>query len=226
MMCRSSAENMKTFRPTGRGRTAVHPQFGWHSLRCPLDSALYSAFPSCQGQAPVKQTAKECFPYRKGAFSFYLFLVPHKVPWVQDVELQGRDKSGLVVSCGKPVSCPHWGMPPTYLHFFTTMLLPVSVILGRDAYSEPDSDSSSFAGHRNGHFTDFVSQKPRPCQAPAGRWIKQTPLPSLCLRSAKRCHDEPGLSALSGFSSSCAWIFSHRFCLCFPEQWTTLPPGR
>lgn len=123
MMCRSSAENMKTFRPTGRGRTAVHPQFGWHSLRCPLDSALYSAFPSCQGQAPVKQTAKECFPYRKGAFSFYLFLVPHKVPWVQDVELQGRDKSGLVVSCGKPVSCPHWGMLPTYLHFFTVTCL-------------------------------------------------------------------------------------------------------
>lgn len=61
---------------------------------------------------------------------------------------------------------------------------------------------AAFAGHRNGYFTDFVSQKPRPCQAPAGRWIKwikQAPLPSLSLRSAKRCHDELGW-ALSVFS--------------------------
>jgi len=72
MMCRSGAENMKTFRPAGRGRTAAYPAVG----------TAYAALWTAKGRL-ITQTdhaAKEYLPYKEGAFSFYLFLVPHKVP--------------------------------------------------------------------------------------------------------------------------------------------------
>lgn len=85
-------------------------------------------------------------------------------------------------------SCPHCRRLTTHLHFFTSVQLPVWLIhvLGRDVYSELDPDISSLASHRKGHFTDFVLQKPGPCQTSQGWCFKHAPLHSVSLRSAKR----------------------------------------
>lgn len=177
----------KTFRQEGRGRTTAAyttPQcqqdsctlfiLGWRGCHKFLQSLVSTDYTTL-GARPHIQCLSSMLrtdsymerPQGKREFSTFLPFSGASL-----VQTRWDFKEGINWGWWAPVgrqccySCPRFRIPHTGLRFFASMQLLVSLICvsGRDVYSELDPDNSSFAGHRKGHFTTFVLQKPGPCQ--------------------------------------------------------------
>lgn len=139
---------------------------------------------------------------------------------------QGRDKLGVVGSCGKAVllflpSFQNSTHRPLFLSFNA-----VACLTRMCFYSELDPDNSRFAGHRKGHFTTFVLQKPGPCQTSPCWYTEHTPLPQLKPQISQEEQHWVGFSPKGNFLAlvpKFSAIPCHKFPIIFPGQWATMP---